>query len=72
MTMAPEILRKCAVALLVIALPGIACHGYYAYEAAADASVVWRVAIVLAYPALLLMLTWVVVRLCSAARDKRG
>lgn len=70
--MTPEVLRKCAVALLVVALPGIACHGYYAYEAAADASVFWRIAIVLAYPALLLLAAWAVVRLGSIAGRKRG
>lgn len=68
----PDLLRKCAVALLVIALPGIACHGWYAYEAAADASVFWRVAIVLAYPALLLLLAWALLEIRSVGDKNRG
>lgn len=70
--MTPDLLRKCAVALLVIALPGIACHGWYAYEAAAEASLLSRVAIVLAYPALLLLLAWAVLKIRSVGHKNRG
>lgn len=63
--------RKIAAVLLALAVPGIACHGYYAYEAAAGASVLWRVLIVLAYPALLIALVWGVMLLSAPARARR-
>lgn len=68
---APRLVRKLAIGILVIAVPGIACHGYYAYEAAADASTAWRVAIVLAYPAVLIALAWALVWLCNLANRPR-
>jgi hypothetical protein len=64
----PATYRKIAGVLLAAAVPGIACHGYYAYEAAAGASVIWRIAIVLAYPALLIALLWGLMVLCSPRR----
>ena len=68
---APAAFRKIAAVLLTIAVPGIACHGYYAYEAAAGSSAFWRAMIVLAYPALLIGLVWGVMALCSAKRGRR-
>jgi hypothetical protein len=65
------ICRKIAGVLLVVALPGIACHGYYAYEAAAGANIVWRIAIVLAYPAILIAVAWWLLVLCSPRRARR-
>jgi len=68
----PSGVRKIATALLAIAVPGIACHGYYAYEAAASANVLWRMLILLAYPALLIALVWGLMILSSADRANRG
>lgn len=65
---APATLRKIAGGLLAIAVPGIACHGYYAFEAAATASAFWRVLIVLVYPAALIALVGGVLILCRARR----
>ncbi len=63
--------RKIAAVLLAVAVPGIACHGYYAYAAAADASPLWRGLIVLAYPALLIALAWGAMTMRSPARSTR-
>lgn len=68
--MNPDHLRTLVLAVLVIAVPGIACHGYYAYEAAANASMLWRIATVLAYPALLIGLTWGVLRWCAHLKNR--
>jgi formate-dependent nitrite reductase membrane component NrfD len=68
---APDTLRKIAIVLMVIAVPGIACHGYYAYEAASGSSLLWRVAIVLAYPAIMIALVWWVSVLCAPGRVRR-
>lgn len=63
---APATVRKLAGGLLAIAVPGIACHGYYAYEAAATSGAFWRVLIVLAYPVALIALVWGVIVVCRA------
>lgn len=67
----PATVRKIAGVLLAIAVPGIACHGYYTYEATADAPVQWRVAMVLAYPAMLIALVWCVMKLCASKSHKK-
>ncbi len=70
--MTPAGVRKIAAVLLAVAVPGIACHGYYAFEAAEGANALWRVLIVLAYPALLIALVWGVIRLSAPGRAKRN
>lgn len=65
---APATVRKLGGVLLALAVPGIACHGYYAYEAAANSSAFWRLLIVLAYPLVLMVLVWVLVLICRRSQ----
>lgn len=65
---APATFRKIAGVLLALAVPGIACHGYYAYEAATTGNPLWRLLIVLAYPVALIALVWGLMAVC---RDRR-
>lgn len=69
---APLISRNIAGVILAIAMPGIACHGYYAVEALGAVSVFWRGVVIAAYPAALIGLAWCLLTLSSARRSNGG
>jgi len=68
---APPLTRQLAGIVLVVAIPGISCFGWYTLEAAGSTSPIASAIIVAAYPATLILLTLLALELAPAQRNPR-
>jgi ACR3 family arsenite efflux pump ArsB len=66
----PYLTRLLAGAILVILVPGIACFGWYSTESVADANAATLTLVIVAYPVVLIALTFLVLTLASARRSR--
>ncbi len=57
--------------ILVVALPGIGCFGWYSLDAVANTSTFVKVTVVAAYPAALISLAFLLLALSSSNRNWR-
>ena len=57
--------------ILVVALPGIGCFGWYSLDAVANTSTFVKVTVVAAYPTALISLTLLLLALSSSNRNWR-
>ena len=58
--------------ILVVALPGIGCFGWYSLDTVANTSTFVKVMVVAAYPAALISLAFLLLELSSSNRNQRS
>jgi hypothetical protein len=62
--------RLLAAVMIVIAVPGIACFGWYSMESAGSTNALVQTIVIIAYPAALISLTFLVLAFISVKRNR--